>query len=277
VTTPIIISASRRTDMPRFHLDVLTDGLRRRRFAWHHPFNGRLMELALPVEQKAVLVLWSKDFDRFLENRSAFEGWPLFFHFTINTPLTLLEPDLPPLRQRLCQLEQLASLYSPEAVRWRFDPIVCWESGGQAHDNLRGLEAIAPDVAAAGVKDVTVSFMDHYRKIDRRLADRPLTFRTPSPQEQVELFAPWAAVLTELKFTVHTCCEPVLASGIQGVRPGRCIDADLLSRLTGMVVEAKDDLGQRRDHGCLCHRSIDIGCYAHHRCRGQCLYCYARP
>ncbi|MBN1423627.1 DUF1848 family protein [Candidatus Fermentibacteria bacterium] len=262
--------------MPRFYLDLLEREVRQRRFRWHHPFNQRPMELSLAPDQSAVLVLWSKDFGPYLRRRKAFEGWPLFFHFTITTPVSFLEPDLPPLSHRLDQLERLVAAYGPRAVRWRFDPIVCWEQGGVLHDNLGSLDVIAARVAAAGLRDVTVSLMDRYRKIDRRVSSTPLTFRYLSEEEQATVFAPRARILQSMGFTIHTCCEPALTA-ILGVRPGRCIDAELLTASSGLPLRVEPDGGQRRHQGCGCHRSIDIGCYAHHRCLGQCLYCYARP
>ncbi len=272
----LIISASRRTDMPRFYLDVLAREVRERWFRWHHPFDGRPRELRLAPDQQAVLVLWSKDFGPFLRHHEAFEGWPLFFHFTITTPAPALEPDLPPLEERLRQMEALLRRWGPRAVRWRFDPIVVWETGGQRFDNLRGLPSLAREIARLGVREVTISFMDRYRKIDRRTS--PSSFFHYLPEtEQVALFAPVAQALQDLGFTISTCCEPHLPARIPGVKAGRCIDAPLLSSLSGRALEAAPDRGQRRSKGCLCHASIDVGCYIHHRCLGRCWYCYARP
>jgi len=258
-------------------MDVLEQGVRERRFHWHHPFNQRPMELTLDADQRAVIVLWSKDFGMFIRRRQAFEGWPLFFHFTITTPVPVLEPDLPPLAQRLAQAEQLVAVFGPRAVRWRFDPMVQWESGGSIHDNLRGMDRIATPLAALGITDVTVSFMDQYRKIGRRTSGASISFRYPGESEQAEVFAPYSEMLQGLGFTIHTCCEPALAAAFPGVRAGRCIDAELLSAVSGLSLRADPDVGQRIQHGCGCHKSIDIGCYTHHRCLGQCLYCYARP
>lgn len=261
--------------MPRFYLDVLEQEVRSRHFRWHHPFTHRPMELVLEPSQGAVIVLWSKDFGGFLRRREAFEGWPLFFHFTINSPVSTLEPDLPPLARRLGQMETLAAHYGPRAVRWRFDPIVLWEQGGSVRDNLRGLAPIARAVADIGLETVTVSFMDRYRKIERR-TQAGFSFRYPLGHEMVEIFRPYSELLRGLGFTVTTCCEPALTE-LPGVRKGRCIDATLLSAISGLALRGEPDVGQRVQHGCGCHRSIDIGCYAHHRCRGACLYCYARP
>jgi hypothetical protein len=277
---PVIISASRRTDMPRFYLHRLISQLSTGRFRWHHPFSGKEMELNLAEEQKAVLVLWSKDFRPFLRNRAAFETWPLFFHFTINTPDPLLEPDLPPLDERLHQLRQLVDLHGSKAVRWRFDPIVWYRVSGSVESNLPGLTAIARRVVGMGIHDVTVSFMDSYRKIGRRVKrwGDSFTFVYPPEADLIERFREPAERLSAMGFSIHTCCEPALAAAeLPAVSTGRCIDANLLSEISGLELSATADRGQRRSAGCGCHKSTDIGCYIHHPCHGQCLYCYARP
>lgn len=276
---PVIISASRRTDMPRFYLQELIKQLNGRRFRWHHPFTAKEMELELEVEQKAVMVLWSKDFGPFLRNREAFRTWPLFFHFTLNTPDHILEPDLPPLDERLQQLRQLVGLYGAKAVRWRFDPIVLYRASEHSYGNLPGLVPIARRIAKMGIHHVTVSFMDSYRKIDRRVRrlEKPIDIIYPPDDDQVELFRKPAEHLSEMGFAIQTCCEPVLAaSGLPRVSAGRCIDAHLLSEISGLELSTAADRGQRRSSGCRCHRSTDVGCYIHHDCYGQCLYCYAR-
>jgi len=277
---PLVISASRRTDMPRFFLATLIEQARQRSFTWHHPYTQKPMSLALKPDRAAVLVLWSKDYGRLLKYHHAFDDWSLFFHFTINTYNQLLEPDLSPIDERLEQLKELVSLYGSKAVRWRFDPIVVWEDDGKVSDNLHGLIPISQKVARLGIRDVTVSFMDRYRKIDRRARARGDKFRFvyPTIREQIEAFRKKAEILAEMGFTIHTCCEPGLASSdLPGLRPGRCIDAPLLSEVTGLSFPSDPDRGQRKSAGCLCHKSIDIGCYTHHRCPGKCLYCYARP
>jgi hypothetical protein len=276
---PVIISASRRTDMPRFYLQTLVKQLTERRFRWHHPFSGKEMELRLADGQRAVVVLWSKDFGSFLRYRDEFRGWPLFFHFTINTPDPILEPDLPPLDQRVEQLKALVTFFGAKAVRWRFDPIAWYRFSGETRSNLPGLIPIARCIERTGIHDMTVSFMDSYRKIWRRVrkVNVPIEFIYPTDAEQIELFREPAEMLSEMGFTIHTCCEPQLATaGLPAVRAGRCVDAHLLSEISGYELSATADHGQRRSAGCSCHRSIDVGCYTHHPCHGQCLYCYAR-
>jgi hypothetical protein len=86
--------------------------------------------------------------------------------------------------------------------------------------------------------------------------------------------APPAALLGDLAaeagrqgIDVQTCCEEAAEAG---VRPGACIDGELLARLWGLPRRGRD-AGQRA--GCRCAPSVDIGAYD--TCVHGCLYCYA--
>ena len=57
------------------------------------------------------------------------QGYHLFFNFTINSDNTDLEPNVPPLNERLDQLEHLCQRFGSDAVNWRFDPICFFKTG----------------------------------------------------------------------------------------------------------------------------------------------------
>ncbi|MCD7951668.1 MAG: DUF1848 domain-containing protein [Synergistaceae bacterium] len=56
-----------------------------------------------------------------------------------------------------------------------------------------------------------------------------------------------------------------------GVAHGRCVDADLLGKISGRRIEAKRDKNQRP--ACCCAERVDIGMYG--TCPSGCRYCYA--
>ncbi|MBN2288997.1 MAG: DUF1848 domain-containing protein [Candidatus Glassbacteria bacterium] len=274
-----VISASRRTDIPAFYLDWFISRLRVGEFRLSNPFNGR--ERVVQVSRASVhsLVFWSKNYGPLLGRLPELRGWNLFFQFTLNSEDKLLEPGVPPLAERREQMRLLAGIFGPQAVRWRFDPVACYESGGGKRDNLGGFESLLDFAAGIGLRACTVSFMDPYRKIDKREKQVPgFRFIYPDHGRMVETASRMAAQAAGRGIRLSTCCEQELArSGIDNLSGGGCIDHALLAGLYGGSLSHVPDRGQRRSAGCLCHESIDIGSYREQPCRGGCLYCYANP
>lgn len=67
-----------------------------------------------------------------------------------------------------------------------------------------------------------------------------------------------------------TCAEALNLEDF-GIRHGRCIDDELLTRLFGLNLSVSKDRGQRKL--CRCVESKDIGAY--NTCPSGCIYCYA--
>jgi hypothetical protein len=288
---PIVISASRRSDIPAFYLDWFMDGVARGAFTVENPYNRSRREVVINPGRVHSIVFWSKNFGPFLGReigeRLLERGYGLFFNFTLNSPAPRLEPRVPPLAERLAQLEALAKRFGPLSVQWRHDPICFFRvAGGGTQTNLSAFETIARRVADAGMRGCVTSFCDDYRKIQRRLAKTrqkragEITFQFPGCEAKVPILDRMLAVLNPLGMALTTCCERELLERLpadMGVTGGRCIDHDRLEGLYGGRLSHRADSGQRRSSGCGCHQSVDIGSYRLHPCRHNCLYCYANP
>jgi hypothetical protein len=74
----------------------------------------------------------------------------------------------------------------------------------------------------------------------------------------------------EVQMEITSCAE-IYNLTPYGVRPGKCIDDELIARLTGKTLPYKKDSAQRKL--CRCAESRDIGMYD--SCLFGCLYCYA--
>jgi hypothetical protein len=88
------------------------------------------------------------------------------------------------------------------------------------------------------------------------------------------------AFLGNLGMTLQTCCErKVMAAlpAISTIQKSACIPHDILVELFGGRLPGTADRGQRRNQGCGCNISRDIGSYRTQPCRHNCLYCYASP
>ena len=83
----------------------------------------------------------TKNFGTFIEDEYGDQlrrrGYHLFFNFTINSVDAVLEPNVPPLKDRLDQLGYLCYRFGSRAINWRFDPICNFITGqGPLNDNL---------------------------------------------------------------------------------------------------------------------------------------------
>ncbi|MFZ0134186.1 MAG: DUF1848 family protein [Desulfobacterales bacterium] len=282
----IVLSASRRTDIPAFYLPWFMERLDRGFFSVANPFNQRVAIVPADVQAVHTIVFWSKDFGRFLDTKTGEDlrrrGYGLFFNFTINSALPLLEPRVPPLQARLGQLTELARRFGPQTINWRFDPLCFYRNGrGEVANNMADFEGIAHGAHRAGVTQCITSFMDHYPKIRRRLAGRPgFSFLDPAPVDKAAILRDMEARLRPLAIKLHTCCEKEVLRQLPAstkIRPSACISNTLLTRIYGAGISLKRDPGQRRRQGCGCQVAVDIGSYRDQPCGHGCLFCYANP
>jgi hypothetical protein len=285
-TPKIVLSASRRTDIPAFYLTWFMNSLDRGFFSVANPFSQRVAQIPAGPDKVHTIVFWSKDFGRFLAEEIGEElrkrGYCLFFNFTVNSRSPLLEPRVPPLENRLSQLEALSHRFGAQSINWRFDPLCFYrKNGGSVENNLADFSVIARRAHRAGVTRCITSFMDHYPKIRRRLAAVPgFSFVDPSPVEKAAILLRLETRLRPLQIELTTCCEKDILQRLPAetkIRPSACISNTLLTELYGGNISLKRDTGQRRRQGCGCQVSVDIGSYRDQPCDHGCLFCYANP
>jgi len=166
-TKRIVISASRRTDIPAFYMPWLMKQIERGHVQRVNPYNRQTKTIPLSPRHIHSIVFWSKNFGPFITGgygeRLQKAGFHLFFNFSVNSESHRLEPHVPPLDDRLDQLERLCTTYGAEAVTWRFDPVCFYETASGRRHNLNDFERIAGTAAKCGVRRCITSFRDDYR------------------------------------------------------------------------------------------------------------------
>jgi len=273
-----VISASRRTDIPKHFSAWLADKIRKGFVDVPQPYTGQVRRVSLQPEDVHTIVLWSKDFRPLLQNvgkaREALDRYAqTYCHLTI-TGLggTPLEPRIPPWRDVVSQLSQLIEFTGdPRRVSVRYDPIVHWYEGRTVKNNLAFAEPILREVGRSGVTTVRISFATLYGKVRRR---KGWHWHDPTPARRLEITRELVAMAHSLGLTLYSCSQSDLLSA--GALPSRCIDGQLLTVLHrhGFPAPTDKDPGQRAECGCT--RSVDIGSYQM-RCPNGCRYCYANP
>jgi len=273
-------------------MDWFMERIRLGFFEVKNPYTRRIKTVEASKESVHSIVFWSKDYDIFLRMKAGEKlnrlGFNLYFNFTLNSESPLLEPGILPLRNRLGQLKALASLFGPENIAWRFDPICFYKTTpeGCEEDNLSDFAVIAGEASALGIKKCVTSFLDMYPKIHSRLAflsrkkEVSPVFSSPSPQRKLEVIQRMEKQLSKLNLCLSLCCEKELVSRLgkaTTVRENACVDGNLLKMNFKGEPETKRDYGQRSKQGCKCTQSVDIGSYDEHPCFHNCLFCYAAP
>jgi len=100
----MIISASRRTDIPAFYAEWFMNRIREGYCTVPNPFNPKqISEVPLLPEDIEAVVFWSKNPEpiiRFVDELESL-GYVYYFLFTLNDYPSSLEPELPDLERRL--------------------------------------------------------------------------------------------------------------------------------------------------------------------------------
>jgi hypothetical protein len=251
-----------------------------------NPFSQRVSEVSAAPEQVHAIVFWSKDYSGFIAEgfgeRLEKMGYRLFFNFTVNSGSHVLEPEMPPLFDRLETLGRLCRRFGGKTVSWRFDPI-CFYTTAEAGttNNLADFPVIAEAAADLGIKRCITSFMDPYAKVEYRVKDIPgFCFHYPPEEAKARVLSRMERLLKPKGIELLTCCENGALEKLpsaSGIRASACISAGLTKELFGGRPSLRRDAGQRKSRGCTCSVSRDIGGYREQPCFHNCLYCYANP
>lgn len=262
----MIISASRRTDIPACYPDWMARRVSEGFACVRNPMNPRqVSRVSLSPAVVDCIVFWSKNPAPMLEYLDLFRPWHFYFQYTLNAYGADVERRLPPLERRAETFLRLSDALGPERVVWRYDPILL--SGDYPLEfHLEQFSRLADRLRGAAER-CSISFLDEYAAI--RTGLRQLGARTPGDREKRSLAEGLAAAAGE-DFRLVTCAEEIDLSQF-GIGRGSCIDAQLIERLAGCPLRTEPDKGQRS--ACGCAASIDIGAYD--TCLNGCRYCYA--
>jgi len=287
---PRLISASRRTDIPRFYARWFGER-RRQGFADSRTAFGVAGRTSLRRDDVLGFLFWTRDARPFMKELEALrdEGIPYAFQFTINGYGRELEPRRPEMSEAIDSFLTLSSsLKGPGSIQWRYDPIVVSDRYPAAH-HVRRFEGIARRLAGA-TRVVNVSFVEPYAKALRRIADPGVQYRAVDPRrhksvarkhpdlpvvEQADsLLKELSAAAREVGIELRVCCNPEYSGPLSGLpERSQCIGPELFAPYGAALLARVSSLpGAPTRSGCRCLKSQDIG--MDETCAGGCKYCY---
>jgi Domain of unknown function (DUF1848) len=264
----MILSISRRTDIPAFYSEWLMHRLRQGEVLVRNPMNyHQVGRIVLDPQNTSYLVFWSKNPEPLLEHLPEIDalGYRSSFLFTLNAYDEDVEAHLPALSQRLHTFRRLARSLSKDGVVWRYDPI--FFNRRYTLDFHR--QAFASLAASLGgfTERCIISFIEMYKKCRRNMA--PLAPGDISLEDRLKLLQDLRDIARTYDIRLQSCAAAEELRSV--IASGKCIDGELLARRSGTTLHVVKDKHQRS--ACDCHSSIDIGAY--HSCPHGCLYCYA--
>jgi len=273
----MIISASRRTDIPALYSEWFMNRLRAGWCLVPNPMNMKqASRVSLKPKDVDAIVFWTKNPAPMLPYLAELDklGFRYYFQVAINDYPKVLEPNIPSIDERLQGFLHLTRHVGPSRVIWRYDPIII--SNRTPFDFHKDrFSKIATDLHGA-TRRVVVSVVDFYEKTKRRLLElekeEGFAFdieaaRSPS---MAVLLKELAAIAKKADMEIFTCAEERDFSEV-GIPSGRCIDESLLNKIWGLNIKYRKDPTQRKF--CLCMVSKDIG--VNNTCVHGCPYCYS--
>jgi hypothetical protein len=239
-----------------------------------NPFDARrATRVDLRAESVEAIVFWTRHAAPLLPYLKELDdrGFRYYFLYTLLDYPRELDPRTPSVNVALDVFRSLADRIGRERVVWRYDPIYLSQATGVPF-HLERFERIARSLNGH-TRRCVISFVNHYRKTERRIRELPADLQCPGKPDEVtlrELVPRLTASAAANGIAIQSCAEAVDLRPY-GAMPGSCIDDELIRRVFGVEVATQKDPGQRRD--CRCVVSRDIGAYD--TCVMGCLYCYA--
>ena len=292
---PIIISASRSTDIPTFYSDWFVSRWEAGYIKWTNPFNGQ--PLYVSFKNTRLVVFWTKNprpmfkhldyLDKSIPN--------YYFQFSLNDyDKEKYEAKVPSVESRIKTFKELSQRLGKKRVVWRYDPLILTKDI-DVNELLRRVKNIGNQIHEYTEK-LVFSFVDIdiYRKVENNLKKEDVPYIEWTTQNMEEFAKGISQINKDWGLQLGTCSEKIDLDKY-GIVHNKCIDDDLMIDLfshdsqlmdflgveikqpdlfsDGEIIKTRNlkDKGQREDCGCIMAK--DIGQY--NTCPHECNYCYA--
>jgi len=261
----MILSASRRTDIPAFYSEWLLNRLHAGFVLTRNPINhAQVSKIILNPDVVDCIVFWTKDPLNMLDKLDAIDklGYKYYFQFTLTPYDKSVENGLRDKEEIMKTFCELSTRIGKDKVIWRYDPIILNEIFDFAFHKKQFSRLCSR--LGKFARQCIISFVDMYPKL------RTDILREISMNDMIELAEMISSTAKDFGITVKACCEKSFLHKY-GIEQANCIDKALVESICGYSLDLKRDKNQR--DLCGCYESVDIGAY--NTCKNGCIYCYA--
>lgn len=264
----MILSASRRTDIPNYYSEWFYNRMREGFLYVRNPMNfHQVSKITLSPDLVDCIVFWTKNPRGMLARLGELEEYSYYFQFTLTGYGQDIEPGIPHKKREMIPVfRELAEKIGADRVIWRYDPIL-FNDIYTAEYHIGAFGQIA-EALKGYTKKCVISFVDIYGK--NRKSMESLKLRFPGEEDLKRFAGQLSKIARRNHMEIGACAEAVDLRDC-GIIHNSCIDRELIESITGCRINARKDGNQRLECGCV--ESVEIGAY--HTCRNGCRYCYA--
>lgn len=264
----MILSASRRTDIPTYYSEWLFNRIRDGYVYVRNPLNvHQISKILLSPDVVDGIVFWTKNPAPMIERLDELKDYIYYFQFTLNPYGQDVEPNIPSKQNIIIPtLQRLSDKIGAERIVWRYDPIILNNKYNIPY-HFEFFDKLARRLNRY-VRKCTLSFLDLYKNTERNMLH--LNLHPIAEEEMITLAQGLSQIAQGYDLSLDTCAEKIDLSDF-GISHAHCIDSHLLEQLCGCNLILDKDKNQRMECGCAA--SIDIGAY--NTCLNGCRYCYA--
>lgn len=263
----MIVSVSRRTDIPAFYSDWFFNRLKEGFVYVINPMNlKQISKVELTPDKVDCFIFWTKDATNMIDRLDELKDYNYYFQYTITSYGKDVENGILDKKKIIESFKKLSDNIGKEKVILRYDPILLSKKYSIDY-HCKAFDKLCSQLKGYTDKCV-ISFIDLYKKTERNTKVLDLI---PMGLDQIEeISQKLSSIASKYDISIETCSEGYDLTKF-GINKGKCIDDSLVSKVIGYEVNVKKDDTQRDVCGCV--KSVDIGQY--NTCRHHCLYCYA--
>ena len=298
IQKPVIVSASRATDIPAFYSDWFLHRLKEGYSIWTNPYNPQ-QKIKVSYEDTRLIVFWTKNPEPLLRKDGLIDyleskGINCYIQYTLNNYSKELEPNVPDINERIDTFKRMVERIGLGKVIWRSDPLII--TNKMTENELIDRVEYVGDRLKDYTEKMVFSFVDiaRYKKVQENLNRLGIICHEFTEPYMAHIAKRLSRLNEKWGYRLATCAEKIDLDAY-GIEHNKCIDDALMLKYFSndsvlmnyigaeevfdfdnggskfVINKDNKDKGQRGLCGCV--KSRDIGQYS--TCPHLCAYCYA--
>lgn len=264
----MILSVSRRTDIPAFYSEWFFDRIKNGFVYVRNPMNiHQISKIDISPDVTDCIVFWTKNPEPMLNRLEELSSYNYYFQFSLTGYGKDIESNVPHKKEKMIPIfQELSKKIGMKKVIWRYDPIIFTKKYSPEY-HIKAFEQIAIALKSYTEKCV-ISFVDTYAKNAKEMD--ALGYYEADRNTLSDFAKTIAKIARDNGMSLGSCAESIDLEDV-GIEHNCCIDKGLIEEIIGCRLKVEKDKNQRSECGCV--ESIDIGTY--NTCKNGCKYCYA--